>query len=289
MRVQVIHAHFDDFELSACGLFTLWRRHLGPDFTGEVVVCTDGRAGHHKLTREETGQIRLLEQENSARIGNFSFRQLRLPDGSLPREACLQVDQPLLAALWKTIREFRPDYLICPPLPGDPLAGMHIDHAAVAEAIRKVAYMINVPHAFTPEYPDDGPAVPCTVPIILTTDDVYSKGSDGYDLAINIEEAFAQVCACAWCHQTQFTQWLPWVAAPTRHPTPRSLADLTEQLRKRSLASNRHRNITSPHAFELFSVTQWGRTTDIDTLLRDIPGIDLSASRLGPLRQRLAP
>ena len=27
---------------------------------------------------------------------------------------------------------------------------------AVAEAVRKVAYMINVPHAFTPEYPADG-------------------------------------------------------------------------------------------------------------------------------------
>lgn len=289
MRVQVIHAHFDDFELTACGLFTLWQRRLGADFVGEVVVCTDGRAGHHELDREETGRVRLHEQEESARTGGFAFRQLRLPDGSLPREACLQVGPPLLAALWKAIRDFRPDYLICPPIPDDPLAGMHIDHAAVAEAVRKVAYMINVPHAFTPEYPDDGPAVPCKVPVILATDDAYAKGADGYDLAVDIEEAFPLVCACAWCHQSQFTQWLPWVAAPTRFPVPRSQAELAEHLRRGSLARNRRRGIASSHAFELFSVTRWGGTPDVDTLLRDIPGLDPAASQLDTLRQRLAP
>jgi LmbE family N-acetylglucosaminyl deacetylase len=79
------------------------------------------------------------------------------------------VSTELLAALWKAIRDFEPDYLFCPPFPSDALAGIHVDHVAVAEAVRKVAYMINVPHAFTPEYPaDESKSEPCKVPVINT-------------------------------------------------------------------------------------------------------------------------
>ncbi len=139
-----------------------------------MIVCTDGRAGHHFRTREETGKIRLREQEESARIGGYEFELLKLPDGNAPREACLQVSPALLAALWKAIRDFEPDYLFCPPVPADPLAGIHVDHIAVAEAVRQVAYMLNVPHAFTPEYPmDETKAVQCKVPVIINLFDSY--------------------------------------------------------------------------------------------------------------------
>ncbi len=37
----------------------------------------------------------------------------------------------------------------------DRLAGIHNDHETIAEALRRVASMINVPPAFTPEYPGD--------------------------------------------------------------------------------------------------------------------------------------
>lgn len=155
MKALFVHAHFDDYEFTAAGTFELWRRALGRDFHGKVLICTDGKAGHHFRTREETGALRLREQEESARLGGYEFEMLRLPDGTVPREACLQVTRYLLAALWRAIREFEPDYLICPPLATDPLAGIHNDHQTIAEAVRRVAYMINVPHAFTPEYPAD--------------------------------------------------------------------------------------------------------------------------------------
>ncbi len=91
MKALCIHAHFDDFEFVVAGTFELWRRELGPDFTGRVVVCTDGKAGHQFRTREETGRLRLQEQEASARVGGYQFERLRLPDGQPPREACQQV------------------------------------------------------------------------------------------------------------------------------------------------------------------------------------------------------
>ena len=150
LKALFIHAHYDDYEFTAAGTFELWRRKLGDDFRGRVVVCCDGRAGHHFRTRDETARIRLAEQEASARLGGYEFVPLLLPDGTMPREACLQVTPELLAALWKAIRDFEPDYLFCPPLGSDPLAGIHNDHETVAEAVRRVAYMINVPHAFTP-------------------------------------------------------------------------------------------------------------------------------------------
>lgn len=209
LRALFVHAHFDDFEFTGLGTFEVWRRKLGADFRGKVLVCTDGKAGHHKLSREETGRVRLAEQLESMKIAQLEFEQLLLPNGSPPREACLQVDIPLLAALWKAIRDFEPDYLFCPPLPTDALVGIHVDHVAVAEAVRKVAYMINVPHAFTPEYPSDAEAVPCKVPTILNVHDGYMFGVKCFDLAVDVEEAFDVVVDASWCHQSQVRRQPP--------------------------------------------------------------------------------
>src|SRR5215475_710456 len=143
MKVLYVHAHFDDYEFTAAGTFELWRRRLGAAFQAKILVCTDGKAGHHFRTREETGAVRLKEQEASAKLGGYQFELLRLRNGEVPREACLQVTPDLLAAIWQAIRSFEPDYLFCPPLPEDSLAGVHNDHVTIADAVRRVAYMIN--------------------------------------------------------------------------------------------------------------------------------------------------
>src|SRR5437867_3664010 len=99
MKILSIHAHFDDFEFVAAGLFEIWKRRLGTGLQAKVLVCTDGKAGHQFRTREETGRIRFQEQAASARMGGYEFELLRLPSGEAPREACLQVTPELLAAL----------------------------------------------------------------------------------------------------------------------------------------------------------------------------------------------
>src|SRR5947207_2827175 len=191
MKILCVHAHFDDYEFVAAGLFEIWKQRLGQELKAKIIVCTDGKAGHHFRTREETGKTRYQEQLASAHLGGYEVERLEFPDGTNPREACLQVTPQLLAALWKAIRDFEPDYLFCPPLPSDPLAGIHVDHVAVAEAIRKMAYMINVPHAFTPEFPaDETKSRPCKVPVILNVHDAYMSGSNQYDFAVDVESAF---------------------------------------------------------------------------------------------------
>ena len=254
MKVLCIHAHYDDFEFVAGGTFELWRQKWGESFRARVIVCTDGKAGHHFRTREETGRIRLQEQRASAEIGGYEFEPLKLPDGQMPREACLQVSTPLLASLWKSIRAYEPDYLFCPPVPADPLAGVHVDHVAVAEAVRRVAYMINVPHAFTPEYPTD--------------------------------EAASKPCEPTWCHQSQISEWLPWVGRHDLKP-PASLAEWTQALRRRFENKNRELGIQSQRPLELFTVTSWGAVPSFEQLVRDFPNIVSEASHLDRLKARL--
>lgn len=287
MKLLYIHAHYDDYEFTASGTFELWRRQEGERVRRKVIVCTDGQAGHHCRTRAETGRIRFAEQETSARIGGYEFELLRLPNGQAPREACLQVDVPLLAALWKAIRDFEPDYLFCPPLPVDPWAGVHVDHLAIAQAIRQVAYMINVPHAFTPEYPaDETRSAPCRVPVILAVYDGYQFGENPYDLAVDVEAAFEQICALTWCHQSQIREWLPWVGRHRIEP-PRDLEAWRQTLRARFDRKNRELGIARSNAFEVFTVTGWGEIPTCDQLLADFPSLDTSASRVEALRARL--
>ena len=66
MKALFVHAHFDDYEFTTAGLFERWRSERGADFTGKVLICTDGAAGHHFRTREETARVRWEEQLASA-------------------------------------------------------------------------------------------------------------------------------------------------------------------------------------------------------------------------------
>ena len=287
MKALFVHAHFDDYEFTASGTFELWRRKLGDAFKAKVIICTDGKAGHHFRTREETGRLRLEEQAASARMGGYEAELLRLPGGEALREACLQVTPDLLAALWKAIRDFEPDYLFSPPLGSDPLAGIHNDHETIAEAVRRVAYMINVPHAFTPEYPaDETKSQPCKVPVIVNVYDGYMFGANAYDFAVDVEEAFPKICEMTWCHQSQILEWLPWVGRHNMSP-PKSLAEWSRTLRARFDRKNRELGITIPHAIEVFRVTAWGQVPRLEQLIADLPPLMREASQLDRLAARL--
>jgi LmbE family N-acetylglucosaminyl deacetylase len=288
MKVLSVHAHFDDFEFVASGAFELWRRKLGDKLRARVLVCTDGKAGHQFRTRDETGDLRIREQQQSALIGRYEFELLRFANGQLPRDSCLQLNVELLAALWKAIRDFEPDYLFCPPLPADALCGVHNDHVTVAEAVRRVAYLINVPHAFTLEYPaDETIPVPRKTPVVLTVYDGYMFGAGAYDLAIDVEEAFGKIAEMSYCHQSQIKEWIPWVGRHNMAP-PRSASEWLKILRQRFDLRNHQLDIKSPKAFETFTVTAWGSIPTFEQLMSDFPAVDRQVSNLDRLRERLA-
>lgn len=287
MKALFLHAHFDDYEFTAAGTFARWRQTLGDQFRGRVVVCTDGKAGHHFRTREETARVRLKEQRASAKIGGYEFELLKLPNGRAPREACLLVTTDLLAALWKAIRDFEPDYVFCPPLPFNALAGIHIDHVAIATAVRQVAYMINVPHAFTPEYPaDETRSRPCKVPVILNVYDGYMEGSNAFDLAVDIEPAFQDVAAMAYCHESQIKEWLPWVGRHRMSP-PDAVEAWRDMLRARFERRNVELGLERTPLAEVLTVTAWGEVPSADQLAHDFPGLLKDRARWARLKKRL--
>lgn len=288
MKILHIHAHHDDFEFVAAGTFELWRRALGNELQARIIVCTDGKAGHHFRSREETGALRDAEQKASASIGGLDYQQLKDYEGASFREGCFSVDSKFLAALWKAIRDFEPDYLFCPPLAGDNLAGIHPDHIAVAEGIRRIGYMINVPHAFTPEYPaDESKSKPCKVPVIINVHDGYMTGANAFDLAVNVEEAFDKIVEMTWCHQSQISEWLPWV---DRHQLKKSTdkSEWSTELRKVSRRRNEEMGIDANTATEFFKITAWGKIPSGDKIMSDFPLLidpDVSSSQL---KERLA-
>ena len=266
----------------------MWRRQLGGDFRARLIICTDGAAGHHRMSREETARVRLAEQMESAKLAQCEIEPLLLPNGKAPREACLQVDSDLLAALWKAIRDFEPDYLFAPPVPADSLAGLHIDHVAVAEAVRKVAYMINVPHAFTPEYPSvEAEPRPCKVPVILTAYDGYMFGANSYDLAVDVSATFDLMVNMTWCHQSQVTEWLPWVG---RHDmdVPKSKDEWRVTLEHRYTKRNRELALGGQPMVEVFGVSAWGEIPTLEQLKADLPNLITPAETEVRLAKRLA-
>lgn len=271
MRVLCVHAHFDDFEFVAAGTFELLRRR-GGDFRARVIVCTDSRSGHHFRTRGETARVRLAEQQASAAIGRYEFELLRAPDGQPFAEACHIVTIELLAALWKAIRDFEPDYLFCPPLPSDPRAGVHADHITVADAVRRIAYLINVPHAFLTEYPvaDETKSKWIRTPVILNTYDGYMAGDNAGEIVVDVEEAFDVIAEESWCHQSQINEWLPWVARHHMEPTA-DLAAWKTKLRARFDRQAREMGLPPGRAYEVFSPTAWGIVPTVVQLERDLP------------------
>jgi hypothetical protein len=171
---------------------------------------------------------------------------------------------------------------------------VHVDHVALAEAIRKVAYMINVPHAFTPEYPPEaeadsggpgGEARKVKVPAILTVFDTYTA-EGGFDLVVDVDDVYDHITAAAWCHQSQFVEWLPWVA---RHgmPPAKSLEEWRPRVRNRFLRKNQLAGLPGNRATEYFNVSAWGDVPTVEQLLRDFPMVSREHSKLDRLRERL--
>lgn len=277
MKILCIHAHFDDFEFACAGLFLHWKKTrtaAGKSTVGKILVCTDGAAGHHFRSREETFKIRQEEQAKAAAIGEFEWELLRDPDGNSFREGCIETNRVFLASLWKSIRDYKPDYIVCPPIPRDPRVGVHVDHLQVAEGVRRVAYLINVPHAFSPEFPElsenNNEPEYIETPVIFTAYDSYMGAEDSHDLEFDISPYMDTIAEMAFCHQSQISEWLPWVGRHSMQ-APQTLDSWKSQLWDRFMDRNRSAGIVSDHPKEVISVTAWGIVPDYQRLIKDLP------------------
>lgn len=90
----------------------------------------------------------------------------------------------------------------------------------------------------------------------------------------------------SWCHQSQISEWLPWVGRHDMRP-PQSLADWKTILRRRFARKNRELQLPAERATEVFTVTAWGELPAYETLLNDFPARLPSQQNLDRLKSRL--
>ena len=129
--------------------------------------------------------------------------------------------------------------------------------------------------------------MPCRVPVIVNVYDGYQFGANTWDLAVDVEAVFPLLCGMSWCHQSQVTEWLPWVG---RHhmAAPQSAEEWAATLRARFDRKNRELGLPGPSAMEVFTVTAWGEVPTRARLEADWGGLLASCSQLDRLGRRLA-
>jgi len=123
--------------------------------------------------------------------------------------------------------------------------------------------------------------------VILNVYDNYVCGSNTFDLAIDVEDAFDLMAEMSYCHQSQIMEWLPWVGCHQMNP-PKNLADWKLMFRQRIIHRNRELGIPSNRAIEVFVITAWGTIPTIEQIERDFPNILWDFSSREALKKKLS-
>lgn len=262
LKVMSIMAHQDDFEFTAGGLFAHLRQKYGADVELKIIVTNRGASGHHQMGLEETFRRREQEAANSAKLIGADYACLTGLDGNhLP--GLVFIDNNTLGGLWNAIRYFEPDFIFCPPVVTDPLAGIHMDHYNTAWAIRMIAYQLSVPHA----YPTMNGAMKLRVPtpIIINVDDSYA-GEGGFDFSIDLtDDIYEHKIKMALCHQSQVFEWLPWNFNGVE--TTITEAEFRESFRNRHSTINKRYANDDRVPREYFRMTRWGKIASPEEVL----------------------
>ena len=193
IRALVIGAHPDDCEYLAGGLAVKYRA-LG--HTVKFVSMTDGGAGHHSMDPAALVLRRQGEADRATGTVGVECAVLGSPDGRL------QADVATREALICLIREFAPD-LIFTHRTND----YHPDHRNTATLVQDCSYLVRVPLVC--------PTVPIVAetPVILYLYDHFRKPVPfAPDVAVAIDDVFDTKMKMLDAHESQFYEWLPFVA-----------------------------------------------------------------------------
>ena len=220
INVVVIGAHPDDCDIDAGGTairFAQMGHHV------LFVSTTNGDAGHFNKGGVELARIRKAEAEEAGKRFGVTYKVLDNHDG------LLMPDLNLRLQLIRLIREWNADVVIG-PRPYD----YHPDHRNTAIALQDAAFLVIVPN-IAPETP----ALKKN-PVFLYTEDRFKKPNPfSPDIVVDISDVFEQKIYAISSHQSQFFEWLPWLAG--------ELASVpkTESARLKWLAESRKGSISA--------------------------------------------
>lgn len=264
MKVMVIVAHQDDFEFSMGGYANRLKGYYGDKLKLKIFATTRGASGHHEMETEDTYKRREQEALKSAAIIGAEYECLKGLDGvSLPGQVFL--DRNTLGGLWNAVRNFEPDFIFCPPVPSDPLRGVHIDHYNTACAVRLTAYQFKVPNAYPSLNTPIKRKLIC--PIIINLDDNYISDDD-YHISVDISSVYEKKLQMLLCHESQVLEWLPWTNGSTRKIAEE---EFVKNLHKRHDSTNRVHGKCDNIPREYFCITQWSKTATMDDIKKIFP------------------
>ena len=255
IRIMSIQAHQDDFEFECGGLFAMLKERYGDGIKIKILATSRGSSGHHSLSLEETFQRRKLEAEKSAALIGSEYECLRCLDGNHLVGQVI-IDHNFLGGLWNAVRSFEPDYIFCPPVTIDPMAGIHIDHYNTAWAVRMIAYQIRVPNA----YPTmtEKQKLQISLPVIINVDDEYGSERK-YDFAVDISSVYETKVRLTLCHASQIFEWLPWIECRGK---VLSEEEFRLDFRERHTVVNLRFGQDDSVPREYFQITRWGQLVD---------------------------
>jgi LmbE family N-acetylglucosaminyl deacetylase len=193
VRIICIGAHPDDCEIGFGGTAA---KVAAGGHAVKFLSVTDGSAGHHLHSREETADLRKQEAiEAATRLGIEETQVLSHRDGELaPR---LETRQEIV----RQIRLWEADVVLT-HRPWD----YHPDHRYTSQLVQDSAYLVMVPHV-CPETPSVR-----TNPVFLYLQDEFHLPSRFTpEIAVDIDEVLDLKIDAMDAHASQFYEWLPWV------------------------------------------------------------------------------
>ncbi len=193
INVIVIGAHPDDPDGDAGGTAIKFAR-MGHNVM--FVSLTNGDAGHHEMGGGMLAKVRHEEAQEAGRRFGVKYVVLDNHDGELM--PTLEVRKDVI----RLIREWKADVVI-----GPRTNDYHPDHRYTGILIQDAAYMVVVPNIV--------PHVPPLEknPVFLYAEDRFQKPNPFTpDIAVDISDVFDQKIYAMAAHESQYFEWLPWVA-----------------------------------------------------------------------------
>ncbi|MHB8324878.1 MAG: PIG-L deacetylase family protein [Candidatus Dormibacteria bacterium] len=191
-RALVIVAHPDDAEFGCAGTVALWAA-AGVAVT--YLICTDGAQGSADPTLKASELAGIRQREQRAAAGVLGVEHVEFlghPDGALV------VDTQLRRELTRTIRQFKPDLVVCQNAVRHyaNLGGNHPDHLAAGQgAIEAIYPFARNPYSF-PELLAEG-LEPHTVR------EVWVTGTEAPDHFVDVSATLEAKLEALRCHRSQ--------------------------------------------------------------------------------------
>ncbi|MFO7669358.1 MAG: PIG-L family deacetylase [Bacteroidales bacterium] len=193
LQIVVIGAHPDDADVTTGGTAIQFAR-LGHNVL--FVSVTNGDAGHFSNGGGALAKIRRSEAEEAGKRFGVTYLVLDNHDGELTPDLNIRLD------IIRLIREWNADVVIG-PRPYD----YHPDHRNTAILIQDAAFMVIVPNIA----PDTPPLE--KNPVFLFNQDRFQKPNPFTpDISVDISDVYKQKTYAVAAHESQFFEWLPWLA-----------------------------------------------------------------------------